>query len=516
MRIIIIYLILIFQGCLFSQETQPYEMYTLHFDIDNYFKDAQRAFDSEGIITQKRAYHALTISVYGTMCADEFKKTGDSIYYYRVIDQYKYFSDKSKLVYFDDSTAVGLPYRMDYHGMKAPWYSGLTQGMATSFLLRYYELTNDESALELSKKIVRQMIKPESNGGTIGATKEGCTWIEEYPNTKRSKSVLNGFVNGLVGLKEFLGYFPDDTIVKAIHDECYESLFETLEYYDKPEWTSYNRNGGKISNFYIRLQIQQFDHLYQIYNDDRLRLQMKLWSKFALNKIDKAGKFYKKRNYQFSQQVKSDQNEYLYSDSVNFMKALTLFHFDSKNKSSSKTIVAKLPIETNYAKIKLKHKFKKRYSVDYFLKDQLIETVNHKNSDTFVYISDVAFDKVKIHLSKRFKNDTLPVSMSYYSYKEQTMPLFGLIKDLEIKELDGDKRYLIESEKKNVSNAVVFYRYSKDKKHLKTQIFNIKNTFEISDVFIPESTGSYEFFISYDITQPYSYIKDIEFIEINN
>ena len=49
-------------------------MYTLHFDIDNYFKAAQRAFDSEGIITQKGEYHALTISVYGTMCADEFKK----------------------------------------------------------------------------------------------------------------------------------------------------------------------------------------------------------------------------------------------------------------------------------------------------------------------------------------------------------------------------------------------------------------------------------------------------------
>ena len=491
-------------------------MYTLHFDIDNYFKDAQRAFDSEGIITQKGEYHALTISVYGTMCADEFKKNGDSVYYHRVINQGKYFTDTTKLIFLDNGNSIGLPYLVNYKEMKAPWYSGLTQGVAASFLLRYYELTKDESALELAEKVVRHMLKPESEGGTIGMTKEGCTWIEEYPNSKGSKSVLNGFVNGLVGLKEYVEYFPNDTAAKNIHDECYESLFETIEYYDKPAWTSYSRNGGSISNFYIRLQIQQFDHLYQIYNDERFRLEMKLWSKFAFNKIDKAGKFYKKKYYQFSEQLKKGKDGYIFSDFVNFKKALQLYQFNSKSKISSKNIQAELPVETYHVELVLADKFKKKFTVEYLLNDQLIEKIKYKNIDSLIYTNHIAFDELKIKLNKRSKKNSLPISLRYYNYKKQTMPMFIFINDIDQEELVANKRYYFKTNEENLTNAEVFFRYSNEKNKLKTQNFTLKDTFKLSGIFVPEKSGFYEFFIAYDVTQPNSFLKEIEFLEINN
>ena len=80
-----------------SQILDEYGMYANHFDIEAYTKQYDRDFDSIGIITQKKEYHALTIAVYGIMSADEFIKTGDSIFYRKALNQYKYFTDTSKI-----------------------------------------------------------------------------------------------------------------------------------------------------------------------------------------------------------------------------------------------------------------------------------------------------------------------------------------------------------------------------------------------------------------------------------
>jgi len=147
-----------------AQELNTYECLYNHWEIEGFLKQFDRGLDNEGIVVQKSQYHALIISFYGIINFHEFEKTGDSIYYHRVVNQYKYFSDSSKLRYFDDGNAVGLPYLFNFGDLKSPWYSGMTQGTAVSYLLRYYKLTKDKSALDLSQKLVRFMLKNEEDG----------------------------------------------------------------------------------------------------------------------------------------------------------------------------------------------------------------------------------------------------------------------------------------------------------------------------------------------------------------
>lgn len=500
----------------FSQNTTPYDMCSLHWDIDKYFNlpAAKRKFDKEGIITQKGAYHALTISAYGIMCFDEFKESGDSTFYHRVVNQFKYFQDSSKLIAFDDGMAIGLPYRMNYKGLKAPWFSGLTQGIASSFLLRYYELTKDEYALELSKKIVRFMLKPESEGGTIGKTAEGCTWIEEYPNSKQSKSVLNGFVLGLVGLKEYLNFYPNDFKVKSIHDECYESLFETIQEYDKPNWTSYNRNGGSISKFYLRFQISQFDHLYQLYNDERFRLQMKIWAKFAYNKFDKSVKFFKENSYQFSEKIKKNDSGYVFSDSLKYYFGMTELPFSQMNKINSRKLEVKIPSSSYYTHLVFNNQGKRAISIEFLYKEEVIDQLKYKNVDSVVYSIDRPFDEIKFRFSKKMKNDLLPVSIRLYDYKTLKLPMFVFIDSLKIENLQKGNDYLFDVYSEGLVNAIVYYRYGKQLTNVKKSKFNLKNSFNLNDGFTPRETGFYEFFISYDIQKPNSVIKRIEFKQV--
>jgi heparosan-N-sulfate-glucuronate 5-epimerase len=132
-------------------------------------------------VTQKGEYHALTISFYGIMNYEDFIITGDSACYQRVINQFRYFQDSSRVIYIDSAKGMGLPYHKQAYDLKPIWYCGMTQGVALSFLARYYLLTRNEDALHKMKQVAYFMLRPQEKGGTLGRTPEGYLWIEEYP-----------------------------------------------------------------------------------------------------------------------------------------------------------------------------------------------------------------------------------------------------------------------------------------------------------------------------------------------
>ena len=93
---LIIVALYLFSSNSLAQTLKPYECLE-HFSIESYINQDSRSIDSKGIITQKKQYHALTVSFYGIMSYENFIKTGDSIYYRQAIDQFNYFRDSSKL-----------------------------------------------------------------------------------------------------------------------------------------------------------------------------------------------------------------------------------------------------------------------------------------------------------------------------------------------------------------------------------------------------------------------------------
>ena len=140
-----------------------------------------RTFDKEGIMKTKKVYNPLVIAQYGILAYYSFIETRDSSYYFECINQVKFFKDTSKVDAIINDKGIGLPYDFKYKDMKAPWYSGMTQGYAASFLLRYHDLTHDDSILPIIKKIVYVLISPQEDGGTIQPQKRDLSGLRNIP-----------------------------------------------------------------------------------------------------------------------------------------------------------------------------------------------------------------------------------------------------------------------------------------------------------------------------------------------
>ena len=516
-------------GVVSSQELQRYRMYSDHFDVEKYTKQYNRAFDSAGVITQKGEYHALTISLYGIMCYDKFLETGDSSFYEKVQNQYKYFSDTSNFDFAFDGKGVGLPYEFKFHELKPPWYSGLTQGIAVSFLLRYSKLTGDKSALELAQKVNYFMLQPVEDGGTLSKTPEKKLWIEEYPGTRRSKQVLNGFINGLVGLKEYCDFFPEDTMANRIHKEVYASFKSSLPLYDRQNnWTCYDRNGKKISVAYLRIQLTQLEHLYQMYGDDFLRKQMMIWGMMLNSKRDKELKFYLKPEYCFSQMLTWEKENLNYALDFSVLYDSVLVNNESVLLGSSledlkeingqdvfkKSMSIDLPIPQTLIKLKVEQ-FPKRYEA-YILTSEgkQLATMSEEGEDLIIQ-SDDLFSQVELKSKSLFKKKFQVSSVRYYNYRTLDIPMFGYRKVNYTMSFEKGKKYNIDLESSGATDLTVFYKCAKNEGGLRQSKWFWSDTItDFEEDFEAPGDGCCEFFISYIITNPKSAVGEFIIEEI--
>ncbi len=168
-----------------SQELARYSCLVDRVKIKEFEKSFNRTFDKSGVLLSKGQYHGLAIAQFGILSYYEFLETGDSVYYNHVINQARFFKDSTKVHAKFEGKGIGIPYHKKFGDLEAPWYSGMTQGYAISFLLRYFDLTGDEESLPLIKKLLYFLKLPQSEGGTISITDKGFKWIEEYPNSKK-------------------------------------------------------------------------------------------------------------------------------------------------------------------------------------------------------------------------------------------------------------------------------------------------------------------------------------------
>jgi hypothetical protein len=500
-------LILTFSFQLSGQEVFKYISSADHIDQNLWLKQYDRAFDSAGIVIQKKEYHALTIAGFGIMSYENFIISGDSVYYKHAVNQYKYFCDSLKVDYIDDFKGMGLPYRFKFTDLRVPWYSGMTQGVAISFLLRYYKLTGDKVALQKVQQLAYFMLRPEKMGGTIGKTPEGYTFIEEYPNSKINPQVLNGFINGLIGIREYLNFFPNDTLAQKIHRESYETMIKTFKEYDLPSnWTTYNRRKKSISNFYLRYQITELEFLNFIYNDYRLVKQMMLWSYFAFNRLDRNLTDHKNPLYQYAVPFYIDKDE--------ISNKILVFEKTLKS-TENYSITQNSKVSGNQIKHKKTYQLNLKDSVYSFhiSFDKNIEQSNWKlkpnnpkiafdslrleiDSNKLIINSNKKINGVEIQfLNKKDKKQNITNVQIYQPYQFD-IPRFGFYNFKDIRELHADSVYQIETKGEYLGETLVFYRYAENLELMKKAKYEIHNTISLSHpFFIPEKTGVYQFFL---------------------
>lgn len=140
----------------------------------------------------------------------------------------------------------------DSHPLSNGKASGMTQGLAISFLLRciHCGLLEKSSVFTNVQNAVKFMLSDR-----IVSEHDGNKLIEEYyvPST----SVLNGSIFGLFGLYDYCVEIND----LKLFDEYVESLVNLLPKYNLGWWSYYDLSGSINSRFYHQLHIDMMDVL---------------------------------------------------------------------------------------------------------------------------------------------------------------------------------------------------------------------------------------------------------------
>lgn len=129
--------------------------------------------------------------------------------------------------------------------LKAPWWSGLTDGYAILLLLRAYDHFGEERFLRTASSLYESVTSDIEKGGSMSVLR-GSPWIEEYVDprfaAREMSFVFNGMVYATYGIEAYEKYV--DGGGKKIAQELYRSIFKNAALFDLRGWSSYDLLGS--------------------------------------------------------------------------------------------------------------------------------------------------------------------------------------------------------------------------------------------------------------------------------
>lgn len=196
----------------------------------------------------KTYYHPVVMAQRALDLLDGYRRTHDA----RYLAKARIVADA---IVAHSIVARGARYpRYDYdfplHGypdavMKAPWYSGMANGMAMSVFSRLHAIEGKQSDLDIARSYFvgfrpHGRIKP-----WISQVEDGYFWIQEFPATEPDHT-LNGFVFALFGLYDYYEETHDPEVERYLLG----GLTTVLHYL--PQY----RNPGHVSYYCLAHHVQ--------------------------------------------------------------------------------------------------------------------------------------------------------------------------------------------------------------------------------------------------------------------
>ena len=102
---------------------------------------------------------------------------------------------------------ISWEYAFDYPGSRAPWLSGMAQGVAIQALARAWQATHDPDDLALARRALPGLGLPLADGGLLGRSRAGRWWplYRENPSLR----VLNGDMQTVISLYDYAAITGD-------------------------------------------------------------------------------------------------------------------------------------------------------------------------------------------------------------------------------------------------------------------------------------------------------------------
>jgi len=251
----------------------PYYFTYAHFSHPDELAKAL-SLNADGVATSSvnspyiEQVNPLFPAYYGLVCFNHFFKTKDQQSRKAFFKQVEFLKEYGTL----EKDQFSLPYPFDYpkFDLKAPWISGITQGLAASLFGRAHKLEPEAGYDQLQEKAIKAMFVSVENGGLLSHSQAGHPWIEEYPS-KPYSHVLNGFIFSIIATIEFAQETKDENYLERSKN-LIKSLLAELHHYQQGPYLRHNLRQWSLSNLeYQGLNTFQFVHLYQLTGIERFK-----------------------------------------------------------------------------------------------------------------------------------------------------------------------------------------------------------------------------------------------------
>ena len=230
----------------------------------------------------KLHYYPISIGQYGLAIFHSWLKTHSAekkAHFLRIAD---WFMDNRT-----EHTELGCYWLTDVpkpeYGVYHPWQSAFAQSRGISISLRAWQLTADDTYLNVATQALIPFTKDISAGGVSVDREKEETFYEEYVADLPTR-VLDGHSFCLLGLYDYIRAVPENknynghTLALRLFNEGIEGLIRQLPRFDMGFWPRFNRcdlpgypQDDPCTIGYLRLVRQQFLILYQITGKEELR-----------------------------------------------------------------------------------------------------------------------------------------------------------------------------------------------------------------------------------------------------
>ncbi len=166
---------------------------------------------------------------------------------------------------------ISWEYAFDYPGSRAPWLSGMAQGVAIQALARAWEATHDPDDLALARQALPGLGRPLAAGGLLDDSPDGRWWplYAEQPSLR----VLNGDLQTVISLYDYADITGDAQALSWARDGA-QTAAALLPEYDTGAWSLYEgpREAKLGYHDLMTLQLRQLalrtgNVLFRIYSD---------------------------------------------------------------------------------------------------------------------------------------------------------------------------------------------------------------------------------------------------------
>jgi D-glucuronyl C5-epimerase C-terminus len=166
---------------------------------------------------------------------------------------------------------VSWEYAFDYPGSRAPWLSGMAQGVAIQALARGWEATQNERDLALARRALPGLGRRLAAGGLVVESARGRWWplYSEQPSLR----VLNGDLQAVISLYDYAAITGDAQALAWAQDGA-RAAAAVLPKYDTGAWSRYHGSEEADLGYHdlMTLQLRQLalksgDPVFRTYAD---------------------------------------------------------------------------------------------------------------------------------------------------------------------------------------------------------------------------------------------------------